>query len=284
MREYCEKGLFGRRTELVTVLVWSIIEVMNAILVIAGVERSIASDLSPRDIRVYLDTLGHGPGTLWRRSARVSFDTDEKITPGGRYVFLPLHKSPTMTAVLVFDGITKEETISTPRSLIQFMEAMIDLRSGDSAKEGDHFNSMKTEVKSVLHNAQFHYCYFVFLTGHRKGKDAQHIAEIMVAVWDGYTSFTVGTAEEQIFAERLPKRIACLPRALRYQAIGLFGSALTTPAARHRARTQLEIFENEVKRAKSAKELKTRAWEEIYRAGNSDVSPRPTLVRFNTCA
>ncbi len=120
---------------------------MNAVLVIAGVERSIASDLSSRDIRVYLDTLGHGPGTLWRRSARVSFDTDERITPGGRYVFLPLNKSATMKAVLVFDGITKEEIISAPRSLIKSMETVIDLKSGDSLKEGGHFNSVKTLVE-----------------------------------------------------------------------------------------------------------------------------------------
>ena len=117
------------------------IAAMNAVLVIAGIERSIASHLNHRDVRVYLNSLGHGPGTLWHRSARISFDTEEKIVPGGRYLFIPLRKSATMRAILVFDGVTKEEIISTPRSLIQFLETRSNPSNKNSSKEGGCFCS-----------------------------------------------------------------------------------------------------------------------------------------------
>ena len=117
------------------------IAAMNAVLVITGVERPIASHLSHRDVRVYLNSLGHGPGTLWHRSARISFDTEEKVVPGGRYLFIPLRKSATMKAILTFDGITREEIISTPRSLIQFLETRIDPQNNNSSKERGYFCS-----------------------------------------------------------------------------------------------------------------------------------------------
>ena len=86
----------------------------------------------------------------------------------------------------------------------------------------------------------------------------------MAAVSEGRASFLGGAAEDQEFAKNLTERVLHLPRGLRYQAIGLFGSALKTTAARQNARTQLENLENEAKMARS--ELNPREWEAVYRA------------------
>lgn len=59
----------------------------------------------------------------------------------------------------------------------------------------------------------------------------------MAAVSEGRASFLGGAAEDQEFAKNLTERVLHLPRGLRYQAIGLFGSALKTTAARQNART-----------------------------------------------
>ena len=97
----------------------------NAILVVGGVEECISSDLSHCDVRDYLLLRGQGPGDLWYLGRRVPFESSQKISPNGRYVFGPTSKTIPNTSILIVNG-NNEEICSDIKikGIIKYVNAM----------------------------------------------------------------------------------------------------------------------------------------------------------------